>query len=691
MEDGPAVELHILDTTSGQDEDEEQEDEPATAQPSGRQAQAALVAGLIRKIVGTDPGLMIREPQTGQMRPARYGDIVVLLRSPSVSARDYHRQIRAAGIPVTCGSTGLLDAIEVQDCLNLLKIIDNPYNDIELAAVLRGPLVAITDSQLVQISLGRRGTDQPLIQKVLEYCQASQDGELGARLGVFLRSLDRWRQILRQKGLSELIWQIYLDTGLPWRVLAQEDGQVRMQNLITLHDQAIWFEGFANTAGGPTLARFIEFIGSLEGSSAEDLGAISGQQKDAVRIISIHKAKGMEYPIVILADMESAFNLPQRHQDLLADPRRGVGVRVVDRAGRYKRPTAQHQLIALEQADAGIAEELRLFYVATTRARDRLIMTGAMPLDRCRAILDLGRFSCGSPGSWQVIRDLAKTKGMGNLLAWTLYACHDQPACFQALGGAGGQEPTLLEVHIHQMQDQIPGDIFGALQEHEVGPYKLGREDLSDLDRRLNWVYPYAQACSFKAKWSVTGLTGQGHIVELGPVKDLAGQDARQLGSATHLVMANLPLDQEVTADLVRCTLEMLVERGLISPVLAGSFGADGLVAFFTGPLGRYFLDKGNTVLREWPFVLAMRPSEIAGAQGLDQDMCVVEGVIDAIAVTKQGLVVVDFKTGRTAQPESLYERQVQLYARAASQILGMPVIGGWLYYLRSRQAVRVI
>jgi len=689
--DEPAVELHIVDTNQT---DDGQEDGSSLAALDRRRCQAALIADLVRRAVGADgqQSLLVRDPQTGNLRPARYGDIAVLLRSPAVSAREYQRAMHSRGIPVASTSAGLQDALEVQDCINLLKVIDNPTRDIELASVLRGPFFGISDSELVKIRIHSRGRDLRggLYRAVLDYSRCGDDAGLAARLSGFIEALARWRHMAKVGDLSGLVWHVFLQTGLPWRVSALQDGELRRASLLRFHEQAIWFDNLTETAGGPALARLIEFLDALKGSETEVALPATGAQEDAVTIMSIHKAKGLEFPIVILAEMEAPFNLQDQYQDILVDPRYGLGMTIMDDHGRYKRPGLVHQVISRCIRDAAVAEEIRLFYVAVTRARDRLIMTGAMPRDTCRQVIELADLTCDGPIGSLMISGMAKRRGLANLLAWTIYACHDQPGLRQAFGLAQGSVKRLLEVQLHSPM-ATTCDAIRTAPPRATGQGLDGRL-LSELRPALQWKYPNRLACSCRAKWSVTELVAKDRPVDLALDTNPSLTDSLDnlIGSATHLVLASLPLVRPVNRGLVQATLEDLVGQGRIDRGLTSAIDIDGIVRFFEGPIGAQALDPGNTVWREWPFTLAMRPSEILAEPYQDNDICVVEGVVDMVIQTPQGLVVVDFKTGRSQQTEGLYKSQVRLYARAAGAILGRPVVSAKLYYLADGRTVEV-
>ena len=394
----PAVELHILDKTqtdaeSDDQQEEEQTDSQSTQPFTGRQLQAAMIAQRIKQMVGADtttPALHILDKQTGCPRPVEYQDIVILMRSLA-GKNDFVETLRLSGIPVSCEATaGYFEATEITDMLSLLKVLDNPRRDIELAAVLRCPFFGFTDSQLARIRLWGKKDNRKLCfyDCVLGCSQSADDQELADKLTTAIAALENWRTIARRGRIAELIWHIYRRSGFLSFVCALPDGLARRANLLKLHDRAIQFEGFAGNAGVPSLTRFIEFVEKLltagqDWSPAEPESAAG----NAVRVLSVHKSKGLEFPVVFVADLDGQFSKKDSKQDCLVDEQSTLGLRIIDADSNSRLDSLAYQVIERHARRNSLAEEMRILYVAMTRAMDRLVLVGCKDKKKCRNIL----------------------------------------------------------------------------------------------------------------------------------------------------------------------------------------------------------------------------------------------------------------------------------------------------------------
>ncbi|MHC4575667.1 MAG: UvrD-helicase domain-containing protein [Planctomycetota bacterium] len=420
---GAVVEFHILDEQERDTGGEEDQTAESTRREdadviSSRQHQAAMIAQRIRQMVGADAGkaeFQIYDKQADSFRDVEHRDIVILMRSLAKKANDYVEVLRLAGVPVSCDAVaGYFEATEISDLLCLLKVLDNPQRDIELAAVLRSPLFKVSDAELAEIRIHSKNGGRPknFYGCVRVYCASGPDEELAGKLKNVLERIEQWRTAARRGSLPDLIWRIYRATGYLSFVSALPNGQARRANLLKLHDRAIQFEGFASSAGIASLSRFVgqDWAPAEPDSSAQN----------AVRIISVHKSKGLEFPVVFLAEMNTRFNKRDIYNDCLAHPDHTLGLQIIDRQSNTRLRSLAHQVIAEEKLAAALAEEMRILYVATTRARDRLILTASQKSDRCRHILYNGFLFGGRPiPQWQL-------RSCRSPLEWVLYGLCDQ-------------------------------------------------------------------------------------------------------------------------------------------------------------------------------------------------------------------------------------------------------------------------
>ena len=749
------VELHILDETakdadSQSSETGESENNEGLNVVSARQRQAAMIAQRIKQMVGADTGkpeFQIYDKDQDEFRDVQYRDIVILMRSLAKKANDYVEVLRLAGVPVSCQATaGYFQATEITDILSLLKVLDNPQRDIELAAVLRSPFFKISDTDLLKIKAHTRtqGRRANFYKCVLEHCKSGKDLELAKKIKEILAQIENWRTLARRGSLADLIWLIYRQTGFLSFVSALPNGQARRANLLKLHDRAIQFEGFASNAGIASLTRFVEFIERLE-EIGQDWAPAEPEAAagNAVRILSVHKSKGLEFPVVFLAELESGFNRKDIQSDILADADDTLGVQIIDRTSNSKLSSLAHQVIAEQKLAKSLAEETRILYVATTRARDRLILTASQKQDRCRNTICDGFFFGGQPiPHWRLRR-------CHSHLDWTLYGLCDQRALhdvFETRLSAQACDDDLFSLKVYDREelDQLSRFVRGLRDDKAKGRILPQREPpqgrhaepelLSKVKDSLAWRYQFADATLLPAKRSVTQLTHrsdeyikldysgalqrQPKAVAVAEVQ-LSEPEAGLIGTATHLIIAQLDLSMPINKETIDKTVERLLAGGAITQPVVEHIDTESILTFFNSDLGRMVFDKANQVWREWPFTFALDvgwamptiSGLVCGAHptsherratrstslraGCGDETIVVQGIIDMLIQTKNGLIVIDFKTDKVTaeqavQRAELYRGQLELYSRAAGAILRSEILGRWLYFLTPRVPVAV-
>ena len=369
---GSPVELHLLPKPPRGEADHD-----ADADELDRsEREAVFIAHRIRELMGHGESerAKVFDKSQGVIRDIEYRDIVILLRSLKVKADQFAEHLRAASIPVhTDSGTGFFESIEVRDILSLLRLLDNQRQDVPMAAVLRSPLAKLpnADDCLAKVRLANPGKDVPFHEAVVRYSQASDD-EIAASLRGFLADLDRWRLLAHRRPLAEVLWQIYDETGYLAFCAGLEDGEQRVANLIALHERARQFGTFQRQGIG----RFMEFVKNLQEQS--DLGqrSIASEADDVVKIMSVHRSKGLEFPVVFLPDLGKKHNLSDSRGMILVDRDAYVGLQAVDEEKRIRYPSLPWVLCQERLRRQMLAEELRVLYVAMTRAREHLILVG---------------------------------------------------------------------------------------------------------------------------------------------------------------------------------------------------------------------------------------------------------------------------------------------------------------------------
>ena len=717
----PLVQMYILNEESDGLDDNTLDEDPAPAGAdfiSSTQHQAAFIADKISEMVGKKTGrgqFRIYDKQTNEYRDVEYRDIVVLMRSPAHRANQYVEIFQLAGIPVTSQSqAGYFAATEITDSLSLLKVLDNPQQDIELAAVLRSAFFKLADTQLAMLRKHCDSTDSELRPSFYDcahtYSQTGPDPFLRQRLARILDQIDNWRLQARLKPLAEVLWQIYRDTGYLSFVQALPNGPQRKANLLKLHERAIQFADSAAAVQTTSLGRFVEFIEKLlergtDWSPAEP----DNITENTVRIMSIHKSKGLEFPVVFVAELNSKFNKTDSYGACLIDDDCGLGLQVIE--SNIKLATAAHEVIAEKKLNAMLAEEMRILYVAITRARERLILTASKKATNCRNILaPLSMLPAESVRDWQLTSANCH-------FDWLLYALADHKKLHDLFEPESTQDSIddnlfagrLIDLpRLNEISNAIMQKKRTRLKQPAPKSAKTTNQTRRLLDRvrqSLNWKYPFDDLTKLQAKTSVSKLT---HASDEFAGTEFSGAfdrrpgavskdkaDNKLIGTAAHLVIQNLALDRDITIDSIKSTAEKLVSEGKIPPKAAEQIGFDSIMQFFQSDLGRLVVEHKDHILREWPFTFAY--SDPALGEHSDSEFVIIQGIIDMIIRTPTGLIIIDFKSddvtadfaAQHAESRKYYE-QMNHYAAAASQILKQKVKETCLYFLKPAIAIEV-
>ncbi len=644
----------------GADEDEER--------PDKIEVEAAYAARMMRRLVET--GAKISEGSA--LRPLGYGDIAVLLRSVNVSGPVWRRVLAREGVPVEAGqSGGFFEAPEVAVIISLLAIIDNPRQDVALISVLRSELFGFTNDELTEIRLMSGEGDF--------YAALSARAEVSEKARAFLDTLDRLRDFARDSELATLIWEIYESLGCMALCSAMRDGEGRRARLLRLFELARSFE----TTGWRGLRRFLDWLRSMR-ERGEEPAFPDEDGGGAVRIMSIHRSKGLEFPVVFIGDTARQFNRSDLRGSVLVHPELGLGPKFTDAARGIEYPTLARRAVANRLERELLSEELRLLYVAMTRARERLFITCTFA-DPQKTMDKL------APAAQEHIPAQALLP-MRSMAEWLICA---------ALG-TGGRALTLS---IGGDEEGAPRRVTPAAQPE---PERTGEEASPvDFDALLARRYPHSGAETLPSKLTATELKSlaepDAESAELLPraARTFRRPDialaARRLtaaerGTATHLALRYLELGALTTPEAAREAVDRLAAAGKLSAREAAAVDAAGLCRFALSPLGRR-ITAAPRVLREFPFAL-LCPAErfFPGAEG---EELLLQGVVDCCLIEPDGAVIVDYKTDRIA-PEAAPERakryaaQLETYAWAVSRITGLAVKAKIVYFLQPGEAVEL-
>ncbi|MDQ1912921.1 helicase-exonuclease AddAB subunit AddA [Paenibacillus sp. GD4] len=722
-----AVELLLIDrsnATNVQEESavwsEEAEDSPADEGPSLEeeakelavvQLEARTIALNIRRLLGMDGDrpFQVFDKSVKGMRDITYRDMVILLRATQAWAPVLIEELAAQGIPAYAElSTGYFTAIEVQVLMSLLKIVDNPYQDIPLAGVLRSPIVGLSAEQLAKVRI--RSRQGAFYDAVRAYAGSAEDdgpvdSELREKLAAFLVQLAEWRREAQQGPLADLIWGIYRSTGYFDFVGGLPGGQQRQANLRAFYDRARQYE--ATSFRG--LFRFLRFVERMQ-AGGSDLGTARalGEQEDVVRIMTIHKSKGLEFPVVFVAGLAKQFNSRDLTDAFLLHKELGFGPKYMDLDTRVSYPSLPWLAIQRKMKLELLAEEMRVLYVALTRAREKLYLIGSVKgLDKTLR-------------SWLRFVDHDRQELPDDALASArCYLDWIGPAVFRHpdgkplrdAAGCGYRAQAFLMNEPSRWRVEIIGtEVFAGMAE-AAGTIERSNERLQtilrlepvgeterwehEVWRRLSWQYREEQATKVLAKTSVTELkrlsehhklmellsesegTAEAVFTEEGLALPGSGLidaarsggpgyrpaivrrprfleqtklNAAERGTVFHAVMQQMPLTKTPTEADVREVLAGMVTRELLTEDQAGVVEPAVIVSFFESELGRRLL-ASSKVHREVPFSYGLPAKDVYGAESLKNserlgdEIIMLQGVIDCLFEEDAGLVLLDFKT----------------------------------------------
>ena len=642
-----SAELHLIRKERAESED----DEDALEEAADLEVEARLIAKRIHEIMQQET---YTDAKTGETRNYRYGDFAVLLRA-GTEAQLVSQTLASSGVPAYAQSSGgYFDAVEVQIFRNLLSVIDNRRQDVPLLSVLLSSIGGFTHEELAQM---RTSHPSGAFYDAFFAC-AETDTVLGQRAKALLQKLDGYRAESRLVTVEELVGKLLDETGFYEEMGAGVSGAQRQANLDALLDKAHAFEA----AGSRGVWNFLRHLALAEDNAS--VGAAQTVTADVVRILTIHKSKGLEFPVVFVAGLGKQFNRTDVNNSLQLHAKHGMALRFVDREGnqRVKRDTLPRTILAQRVKREQLAEEMRVLYVAMTRARRKLILTACLnkPEEKLAS-------SPRVPTAWQAIRASSPVK-------WLMMGSRRQ-----------------MQTTIHEREGFLGGTIASETQ--EIPPFDP--VVLEAIEARLNWTYAHAEAAQIRAKAAVSRIVkGEDALpVFAKPAFLGAEKSAVFAGTATHAAMQFLPLDTPLDEVAAAEFLAELTERGRITPEQAEAADA-AAIAWFTQDALFARMQKAARLERELPFSYPMDALLLYGVAA--EETVLLQGVLDACFMEDGAWVIADYKTDRIRPNETAeqaaqrHAAQLKLYALALESLTGQRVKELVVVLLSHRAAVRV-
>jgi ATP-dependent helicase/nuclease subunit A len=707
---GGGIEFHLVETKqdplAGPEDDYENMLEEEI--PDNIQLEARLAAQRIQELLKPDEQgrkVAVFDKNQKKYRSIEYKDIVILLRTTKNWADVFAEEFTRQGIPIFVDTgTGFFKTAEVQVILSLLQIIDNPLQDIPLLAVLRSPLFSFSEEELAELRLLKRQG---------YFYEALQESTNPKAIS-FLEKLHKWREESLYLSTDRLLWQIYSETNFYGLVGALPGGEQRQANLRMLFERARRYEETSFKG----LFHFINFIDKLK-SSRGDMGSaqILGENENVVRLMSIHKSKGLEFPVVILAGCGKKFNLQDLNKNVLYHQSLGLGPDVVDYERRIAYPSQAKLAIREKLKIETLSEEMRILYVALTRAREKLIITGAVK-DAAKSKQKWQKLCARIQDKKLLAFDVQSAQRYLDWLGPALLAHAEWEEFFRVWDRKAivveSEEPEDNNWWEEALQDdhEQQGENVEIAKKAEADSKTeceiIGLKE--EIRRRLNWEYPYTKIAYIPAKLSVTELKRQEDI-------DNATADFRETGMSVFNLSMKRPLFLEgkkaFTAaekgtlmhfamqhlDLAGNNFEEqlaeMVAKALLTKEQAENINLNMVREFLQSDLGRRML-ASSQVRREVPFNLELPCREIYS--DLENHYCqhekiVLQGIIDCYFEEEDGLVLLDYKTDYVppAGVDSLkqkYSKQIYYYTLALEKLTGIAVKEKYVYFFQARQGI---
>jgi len=732
---GGPVEFHLIQTGDGAsgmiDSEAVSCDEISDNESDGddeeiidnMQSEARLVGQRILKLIEPDGrGLCLHVYDKGQKayRPVQFRDIVILLRATKNWSDVFFDELSAMGIPTFADTgTGFFKTVEIQVILSLLQLIDNPLQDIPLLSVLRSPIFAFETNELAELRLADRKAALFDALALTAARHPVMDGSetlrtTAEKAAAFIERFNGWRETAVHMTTDQLIWHLYQDTGYYSMVGAMPQGEQRQANLRILYDRARRFEETSYKG----LFNFIRFIDRLR-TSRGDMGSakILGENDNVVRIMSIHKSKGLEFPVVFLSGCGKRFNLMDTNKSVLLHQEMGFGPDVVDYRLRISRPSAAKLAIREKIRVETLSEEMRILYVAMTRAREKLIITGSVrSIEKSAARwLRVASTQDGSLPDIEMLKASGYLDWIGPALIRHRPSEADRPgsSLMEKVSAGSGFSGRIMEdksqwditiwnkndfyhaTAAEEQQKEDFSDWFGSLA-GEDGPAEFQDE----VNRRLQWNYPYPKVNKMPAKVTVTELKRRFEDELLGEASRIPAQiptlvkkplflegekglTAAEKGTVLHFVMQHIELNN----DDIEGQIENMVKRDLLTEQQAKSVNTGKIRGFLKSELGRRML-ASPVIQREVPFNIEIPCHELYLEMVREEyrnETFLLQGIIDCFFEEPEGLVLLDFKTdfvpsGGAEAICQRYRMQIEYYARALGVLTGKKVKGKYIY-----------
>ncbi len=711
-------ELHIIEKNSSVEKPEAGEEDEEDIDKIRLEAKmvARRIGGLINP---KDKPYAVFDKNTKEYRGIRFKDIVILLRATKNWAPTFMDELKKQDIPVFADTgSGYFETTEIKTILALLQIIDNPLQDIPLLAVMRSPIASFSDEEIIDIrNIDKTVGFYQVLKNIWE--DSGLKSELTEKCLHFVQLIHKFRAQSMHIPIDEFIWYLYTETGYYGYVGAMQGGMQRQANLRILFQRAKAYESTSYKG----LFNFINFINRLKISS-KDMGSakILGENQDVVRIMSIHKSKGLEFPIVIIPGCGKNFNLRDMSKSVLLHYDLGIGPDYVNFKRRISYPTIFKNAIKKKIKIESLSEEMRILYVAMTRAKEKLIITGAVN-DLTKATV---KWASEVGSDEEKVPENVILNGK-NYLDWIC------PPVMKHKDGEVLRKQTNMELdYFSQVQDNSRwkvllwkrdeivknGEGIEKIIENNEGQDKL--EDIlfeiesklprteyyKEIDRRLSWKYKYKDSNLMPSSISVTELkrqynTEEDYSTNLFPeglkkrpafMEEKKTLTPSERGTAMHNVMQRIDFHLGVDNLSIKKQMDKMIFKEFITENQAKAVDISKIARFFESKIGKRMLSSKN-IKREIPFVVRLKANDIY--KGTSEEYIMLQGAIDCYFEEEDGIILVDYKTDYVTYENvdtvvEKYREQLKYYSFALEKITGKSVKEKYLYLFYDGRIVKM-
>ena len=661
------TELEILDLSEENDDiwkTDEEETEEEQEKVEDVVLEARFVARKIKELI--DSKYQIIDKKTGR-RDIQYKDIAILLRTSSGVANVYEKEISELEIPVYSDSSSqYLQSVEIETIMSLLRIINNPMQDIPLVTVMRSPIGNFTDNELIEIRMADRNSSfyEALLKSDLEKAHR------------FLNLLKELREDEEYMTLDEWIWNIYTKTGYMNYVNLMPNGALRVSNLRMLFERAKQYE----EASFKGLYNFINFIDKIK-FNQEDLKAakIIGENENVVRIMTIHKSKGLEFPVVILAGVGKQFNFRDLNGKILLDQDLGMGPQYIDSDRYIEFKTLAKKALAIKAKNEAISEEMRILYVALTRAKEKLIIVGRQK--------DVNK----KMSEKQKLLEIYSTIDDNKINPYLLQKYKTYLDWLELIYLKEGVANTknLFTVNINKrektsvkIENEVEDISKKIIEESNKNNDEQEKEKIKEI---LNWQYKHQSIEGIPTKTSVSKLKEEREQeVQITQEPKFINEEAKtkltgaQKGTLIHLCLQKMKETEEYNLEKITELIEELKDKEIITEIEAQNIDKEKLLEYTNSQLWTE-LKQAKEIHKEHPFYINIKASRIYNQINKEDDEDIlVQGVIDLFFIDKDDkLILVDYKTDYVQHENELVEKykgQLDLYKEALEQSLDKKV-----------------